>query len=234
VKPNLNLPNSVEERLRGWIRIQEAGRPERAKSRPRPTVTISRQFGCEGFPLAVRLQEVFNQATGEPWTIFDKELLARVAQDEHISPQVLSHLEDPMRFLEDFGFHPRGLITGDEAYAKLAAHLLHFAQQGNALIVGQGGAIICRNLNNCFHFRLEAERDWRLRSLADRMGISLAEAGTLEKSSSRSRDHYIREHLNSDVSERTLYDAVFNNERHSVNEIAAAIQGYVKAGWKGE
>jgi len=53
---SLTLPASVEERLSGWMRIQERRAAAPAKARPRPCVTISRQFGCEGFPLAVRLQ----------------------------------------------------------------------------------------------------------------------------------------------------------------------------------
>jgi cytidylate kinase len=230
---NLSLPVSVEERLAGWVRIQEARRAATpAKAKPRPTVTISRQYGCEAFPLALRLQARFEQAMGEPWHLFDKELLEKVSQDERISLQVLRTLEEPSRYLEDFGFHPRGTVTTDQALNKIALHILHFAREGNAIIVGRGGAVVCKKLDNCFHFRLEAGLDWRVASLVRRLGITRREALERERAQSRLRDHFIQEYLGAAIASASFYDAVFNNERHSVEEIAAAIFAYVKSGWR--
>jgi cytidylate kinase len=233
MRPDLTLPASVEERLSGWMRIQERRAAAPAKARPHPCVTISRQFGCEGFPLAVRLQQLFEQASGESWSIFDKVLIERMAQDEEIALTMLKDLEDPARYLESFGFHPRGSFTSDEAFAKMAVSILHFAQDGNAIIVGRGGAILCRKLENAFHFRLEAGLDWRVAGLARRMGIAVREAAELERTQSRLREHFVRQYLGVDVAEWSFYDAVFNNERHGVEAIADAIFAYVKRGWPG-
>ena len=230
----LSLPSSVQERISGWIRIQErrqASSP--ARPMPRPTVTVSRQFGCEGFPLSLRLQERMQQASGETWSIFDKELLERLVREEGIPLPLLKDLENPARHLEQFGVHPRGLVTSDEAFARIADSILHLAREGNAIIVGRGGAVLCQKLENCFHFRLEAGLEWRLASLARRLGISHKEAAELEKHQSRLREHYMRDFLGLESVDRGCYDAVFNNERHSVDEIAGAIFGYVRCGWKG-
>ena len=132
---NLSFPTGVQERLSGWTRIQEALKAK-ASGKPmvRPTVTISRQFGCEGFPLSLRLQDLFQKATGEPWSVLDRALLEAVAREEHVPMELLEHLESRSRYLEAYGFHPRGALTGDEAFAKLAVSLLHFARAGNAII----------------------------------------------------------------------------------------------------
>jgi len=232
MRTNLTLPTGVEERMSGWVRIQER-RTAAAKARPRPTITLSRQFGCEGFPLALRLQSLLGEALGEEWHIFDKSLIERLAQTEHIPLALLQHLGDASRFLEAFGFHPRGKVTSDEAFARIAVSVLHLAREGNAIIVGRGGAILCQKLENCFHFRLEASLDWRVASLAARMGISDREAAEQEKAQSKLRDHFIAEHLGVDLGDRAHYDAVFNNGRHSVEEIASAILGYVRCAWGG-
>ena len=232
MRTNLTLPTGVEERMSGWVRIQER-RVGAAKAKPRPTVTLSRQFGCEGFPLALRLQTLLDQALGEEWHVFDKDLIEKLAQTEHIPLQLLQHLGDSARYLEAFGFHPRGSVTSDEAFARIAVSVLHLAEEGNAIIVGRGGAILCQKLENCFHFRLEASLDWRVASLARRMGISPKEAANHERAQSRLRDRFIGEHLGADLADRTFYDAVFNNERHSVEEIASAILAYVQCAWKG-
>jgi cytidylate kinase len=229
----LNLPSSVEERISGWVRIQEgylSGLPARA--RLRPTITLSRQYGCEGVPLALALQKRMEQAGGEPWTLFDKELIERVAQDERIPPHLLRDLENPAHYLEQFGFHPRGRVTSDEAFTQIAAHLIQFARAGNAIIIGRGGAILCARLDNCFHFRLEAGLPWRVDSLARRLGLTPKLAAEQERANAHVRERFFREHLGADASDRSLYDAVFNNERHGVEAMAAAICGYVQEVWK--
>jgi len=228
---HLTLPTPVEQRISGWLRIQERQARRRARPEPRPAVTISRQFGCEGFPLSLRLQDRFQRASGEPWHIFDKILIEKVAQDEELALKLLRDLEDPARHLEAFGFHPRGAVTAGEQFARMRAAVLRFATGGNAIIVGRGGAVLCRNLENCFHFRLEAELDWRVDALVRRMGIPRAEALELEHAESRLRERFIRDYLGAEVAERAHYDAVFNNARHSVDEIAAAIFAYVESGW---
>ena len=228
---NLTLPTEVEQRITGWVRIQERQAWRRAKARRRPALTISRQFGCEGFPLSLNLQERFAQASREPWHIFDKIFIEKVAQDEEVALKLLRDLEDPARYLEGFGFHPRGPLTSSEQFSRMAVAVLRFATDGNAIIVGRGGAVLCRQLENCFHFRLEAGLDWRIAALARRMGITRDEAQALERTESRLRERFLNDYLGVEAGDLGLYDAVFNNERHSVEQIAAAIFAYVESAW---
>ena len=226
MKPNLSLPASVEERLSGWARIQEARLKAPASARPAPSITLSRQFGCEGFPLAMLLRDRLG-AGGEPWSVFDKSLLEQVAQDEGISMRLLNRLGDPARALEAFGFHPYGAVTHDEAFAKVAETLVRVAAHGHAIVIGRGGAVLCRSLENCFHFRLEAGFEWRVASIMRRAGVDRAEAEHRVKVNTKLRERFIQDCLDTDVNDPRHYDAVFNNERHSVAEIAAAITAYL-------
>ena len=231
MKPGPSLPPSVQERLSGWVQIQERRAQNPGLQRPGPAITLSRQFGCEGFPAALRLQERLSGSTGTPWSLFDKALIEKVALDEGIPMPLLNEPEGPGRGLEAFGFHPRGAVTGDEAFAKVAETLVKVALQGHAIIVGRGGAVLCRGLDNAFHFRLEADLAWRVESYRRRMGCSLGEAEAMVKSQSRLRDRFIHDRLGADVADPGLYDAVFNNGRHSVEEIAAAMEAYVLSAW---
>jgi len=228
MRPNVNLPASVEERLAGWARIQEGRRAAPTPVAPGPTITLSRQFGCEGFPLAQRLQERLSAATGAAWSIFDKALLEKVAQDEGIALRILDGLGDATRSLEAYGFLPRGAITHDAAFTKVAGTLVKVAQQGHAIIVGRGGAVLCQRLANAFHFRLEAPEAWRVASLERRLGVTREEAERRVRVEQKARDQFLTECLGADVSDRSYYDAIFNNDRHSVDQIAAAIQAYLK------
>jgi cytidylate kinase len=230
----ISLPFTVEERLAGWSQILERRSAAPAKAKPAPTITLSRMYGCEGFPLALRLQERFTAASGEPWSVFDKALIERVAVQEGVSPRILEELGDATRALEAFGFKPRGRVTHDELFDKVAQTLVRIASQGRAIIVGRGGAILCRDLPNAFHFRLEADLDWRVASIMDRTGATREEAQRQVKTLTRDRDQFIKERLGADVADPRNYDAVFNNARHGVEAIAEAIQAYVGAAWRSE
>lgn len=226
-KPLLSIPTSIEERLSGWIRIQEQQAAQTRARQPRPSITLSRQFGCEGFPVALRLQTMLEAATHAPWTVFDRALLDRVAEDEGLSRQMLSELGDEGSGFEAFGFHPKGALTTDEAFRKLALFILKVARTGHAIIVGRGGAMVCRDLPHVFHFRLVAGFDWRAASLAQRAGLPLAEAAERVKVQGKLRGQYIQRTLGADVEDPLNYDAVFNNARHTKEEIAGAICGYL-------
>ena len=231
MQKTLSLPSSVQERMTGWMKIQErrGGAPEKPK--PGPVITLSREFGCEGFPLAARLHEMLT-AGGEGWGLFDRDLLEKVANDKGLSMRFLNSLGDANQLLGALGFHPRGLITHDEAFAKVAETIVKIACDGNAIIVGPGAAALCQGLDNCFHFRLEANFDWRVASMVRRMGLSEAEATKLVKTKSKERERFIKQCVGVEVFDRSLYDCVFNNERHSVEQIASAIVAYVRSAWK--
>jgi cytidylate kinase len=226
-----SLPPGVEQRLAGWTRIQE-GLAKQPEPRIRPTITISRAFGCDGFPLAERLKGLMDHASSELWNIYDKSLIEKVAEDERISLTLLQNLGDMSRAIEAYGLLPKHYITHDEAFNKVAKYITQIAGVGNAIIVGRGGAILCQGMKNCFHFRLEASFEWRVASMAKRLDISVHESEKLVKSNSKAREQFLRECLGAKDGDIANYDAIFNNEHHSVDDIAAAILAYVKQAWE--
>ena len=226
-----SLPPSVEQRLGAWVNIQE--RFARTPTpRVRPTLTLSREYGCEGFPLAQRLQDLFQEATAEPWTSYDKKLIEQVAREEHIPMQLLQNLGDLSRRLESLGLDSPGHVTHDEAFAKVATLLKQIAGVGNAIIVGRGGAVLCKGLRNCFHFRLVAPFEDRVASLARRRELNLEEAARRVREESRVRADFIKSCLRADGSDPLHYDAVFNTGHRDLEAIAAAILAYVNAVWE--
>jgi cytidylate kinase len=229
-KPFSSLVPAVEHRLAAWEQIQfRLSQP--AVPRIRPTITLSRQFGCEGFPLAARLKALFEEASGEPWNIYDKSLVEKVAQDEAISLRLLKNLGDMTHSLEALGLHPSSHITHDEAFAKVAKAIVQIATVGNAIIVGRGSSILCKDLRNCFHFRMEAGFEWRVASIMKRLELPREEAAEMVKTNTKLREKFISQCLGENIAEVKHYNAVFNNERYSVNEMGAAILAYVKSGW---
>lgn len=225
-----SLSPSIERRLAGWEQIQFrlAHAPE---PRIRPTLTLSRQFGCEGFPLAEHLKALFEQATGEPWNIYDKSLVEKVAQDEDISVRLLRNLGDMTHTLEALGLHPSTHVTHDAAFEKVAKAIVQIAALGNAIIVGRGSSILCRDMRNCFHFRLEAGFEWRVASIMKRLDLGRKEAEEMVRTETKLREKFVSQCLGETVSDLKHYHAIFNNERDSIQEMGAAIFAYLHQTW---
>lgn len=221
---------SIERRLNNWRALAEKW--ANAEEETRPTITLSRRYGCEAYPLAEMLVESLQKATGEPWNIFDKALLEKVSNDERLSMEFLKGLETHCR-AEDYMF----LFSSEHRsypalFQTVIKHILQVAAMGNAIIVGRGSVIITQKLANCYHFRLEADFKTRVASIARRMEISEEEAKKIVTENQDLRERFIREYLGVSDSHIWLYDAMYNNGRHSLEEIARSIIAYVASSWE--
>ena len=213
---------SVDRRLSAWLGMQDRLR-QPAREEHRPTVTLSRQFGCEAYPLAESLAEALTKCTGQPWTVFDKALIERVSQETRLSEQLLARLGDETRLLDKLAGAIRGWHTHTDAYEALVRHIVGIAREGNAIIVGRGGAIVAQDLPNCFHFRLEAPLEYRLASIQQRLGVSPKEAAALVAEHQGRRERFIEEFLHCSIGETRWYHAVFTMSRSPLPRTTASI-----------
>jgi cytidylate kinase len=223
-----NLLSSVEHRLSAWAEVQyRLSNP--ARRAPRPTITVSRRFGCEGYPLAERLKRLAEEASGEPWTVYDRALIETVASEEGISIAILRNLGETSRALEALGASVPTHVSHDKAFEKIARYIVQIALVGNAVVVGRGGAILCAGMANCYHFRLEAGLEWRVETIMRRHEVSRREAEHLAETGSKQRERFMSYSLGVDVADAGHYDAIFNNERHTVDDMASSILAYVRS-----
>jgi len=228
-KPFDSLIPSIEQRESAWIQLKErqALRPETSR---RPTITLSREFGCEAFPMAERLKARLEKATGESWNIYDKALVEKVAADEQLSLDLLSHLGDESHARDVLRTH-FGYLTHDEAYAKVVKHLVQVAHLGNAIIVGRGGAVVCQVMPHCLHLRLEGGFTFRVATLARRLGVPERDAEDMVRTQSKLREKFISDCLHTDITLPLWYHAVLNNERLDAEALARIAFELLKTTW---
>lgn len=225
-----SLLPAIERRLAAWISVKD--KPEGAEApRPGPTITISRKYGCEAFPLAQRLKELLDAASEEPWIIYDKALIEWVSQAEHLSMQFLETLGSSKLADDSLGFVFPGHVTHDEGFRRLAWHLALIADAGNAIIVGRGGAILTRHLKNCYHFRLDASDAFCVSSTARRLKISQKEASERLREYQQTGEAFIEGQLRASVRDVAHYHAVYNRDRSGLDEIATGIVSFVMSSW---
>ena len=215
------VPN-FEHRLSTWIGIQE-----RLKKGPRPeqkpTITISRQFGAEAFPLAEALKDLLEKKTGDAWTIFDKSLIEKISSETSLSEQLLTSIGEASKALDALATMIPGMLTHSDAFKVLTRYVMQIALDGNAIIVGRGGAIITQHLPHCFHFRVEAPLEHRIRSIQERLNIPYEKAKKLVIDNQKISERFIEDLLNSSVADIRFYHAVFNSSKSEVSRIAGAI-----------
>ncbi|MBT1070629.1 AAA family ATPase [Pelotalea chapellei] len=198
------------------------------RSNPNPTITISREFGCEAYPVAEQLRAQMEKKTGEPWLLVDRALFDEIARNHNLSEQVMQGLGEKSRFLDEIlaTFSPQWK-TEKDYFRVLCRHIISLAQQGNVIVVGRGSAFITQSLRNCYHFRLFASSRFKIRSIEHRLGISAEEAEKLIALKQSQRDRFIRDFLDRDEHDLTVYNVIFNNDRNTSEKIARTITEYI-------
>ena len=231
---NLLIPSvdlrigSLEEYNR---RQKEKAASQHKNPKPRPCITISREFGCEGYPVAERLRELMMQKTGDEWVLIDKAVLEEVSRRHNISEEILQTLGENNSILNEVlaTFSPRWKSDQD-CFRLLSRHVVAMAEQGNVIIVELGGAVITRHIEHSCHFRIYGSPSLKTDTLARRLNIATEAAEKLMHRQQKARDHFTRDFLNQDGHDPALYDLLFNNDRNSPERIAGTIAGYVEAG----
>lgn len=230
--PTGDLFPSVEQRMKAYhslsIRAKDAGsRPAASKS----TITLTREFGCEAFPVAEELVRLAEKKTGERWVLVDKSLLDAVAKEHHIPAEIILALGKKPRWFDDMLTTFSHNWKGDADYYRLLCEqVVMSATAGNAVIVGLGAPIITRSMKNCHHFRLIADHDFKVGSIARRLKISKQDAEIMVLDRQKERDRIIRKLLDADEHAPLLYHAIFNNGKIKSRQIARIISDHVLNG----
>lgn len=230
--PERILIPAVEARLGSLLEFNRRNAAEKSTravaEKSRPTVTLSREFGCEAYPVADRLKEFLEKKSGESWIVMDKGLLEEVARNHNLSEDLLKGLGEKSGFLDEIlaTFSPYWK-TDKDRFKLICKHMISLAEKGNVILIGRGGAIITQALKNCFHFRMYASQDFKIRSISQRIGIPGAEAEALIQKKQKQRDTFIRDFLNRDARDLSFYNLVINNDRNSPEKTARTIADYV-------
>jgi hypothetical protein len=215
------IPN-IDRRLTSWISVQDQLKKNPPKDL-KPTITLSRKFGSEAYPLAEILKDLLEKKTGELWTIFDKALIEKVSQESALSERLFTSISMASKALEALASIVPGMASYGDAYKILTRYVIQIAMDGNAIIIGRGGAILAQKLPNCFHFRLEAPVEFRIDSIQKRLGCSYDEAKKLVAEREKTSDKFIESLLNRSMQDPLIYHAIFNTSKSSLTTIAKSI-----------
>ena len=193
------------------------------KKEPGPYVTISRQYGCDGYELGDLLHKKLDEREGQGvWRVFKKDILKQLAEDTGLAQEVIERerLTKPS-LLRDFfrGMRGGGIPDGYEIRNKITIMVRTAAFEGHAIIIGQGGAAATADLENGLSVRIEGPREWRITRVSYREKLkrqaAIARIEEIEKQ---------RKHLRKIYEEKNPREPAFNllidNSMFSIEEIA--------------
>ncbi|MCP4753899.1 MAG: cytidylate kinase-like family protein [Proteobacteria bacterium] len=226
--PTPQMIPSIDKRISTWIELQKKKKNQDLKTEPSSaSITISREFGCEGYPIAASLKEKLDRKTQQTWTIFDDALVNKIMSDHNISRHLVKSHGERAKYLDYiFSTLSPSWKSEEQTFKLMTETIFSVSQQGNAIVVGRGAFAITKDLLNCYHFRLIAPLGFRAKSYAERIGMSIEEATQVVQEKEKTRTKFLSDFLDCKFS-LDNYHLVINNSLASIDCIANTIVNYI-------
>ncbi len=220
---------AIEKRVFTWKELQKKRKDQDLGEKPQKTsITISREFGCEGYPLAAALKTRLDQKTGQEWMIFDDDLIVKIASDNDVSKHLVKNFGKRAKYLD---YIISSLLpnwkSDTEIFKLIVETVFSVAQQGNSIIIGRGAFAITKDLPNCFHFRLIAPLEYRAESYAKRVKTSEEEAKKLVQEKEESRTRFLSNFLNCGFEHKNFH-LVLNNGKMTPEQMSKVILNLIQ------
>lgn len=169
-------------------------------------INIGRQFGGGGLGVAYEL----GKKLGIP--VYDKELIAKAAQDSGFSKGIFEESDEKKRlfslssiFASRFGDTEN--YMSDRGLFKMQSETIRkIAEQGSAIIVGRCSDYILRDMECTLDVFLTSPLEVRAARIAERSCLSLEEAEKLAEEKDRNRAEYYNYYTFTDWGVASTYD----------------------------
>ncbi|MDD5140896.1 MAG: cytidylate kinase-like family protein [Verrucomicrobiales bacterium] len=221
--------NASLDRCLSFINSQTA---PAAQSAPaigmRRAVTISRQAGCGAVFVAEKLANYLQEHAPKPgvkWTIFDRQLMAKVLED-HRMPGCLAKFlpEDRTSAVQNLLADIFNVLPSENKMLKqITETVFHLAELGNVIIVGRGANIVTARLPRVLHVRLVAQLEDRIERVCQEYNKTPEEARRYCLEEDPARTRYMKSYFKTDINDPLHYHMVINTSRFDYENTARMI-----------
>jgi cytidylate kinase len=225
MKIHFTTPPGIEKRLSAWNQwaLRQAGE----KKTPEPCITISREFGCQAYPLAETLHQRLNEQVKNEvkWTVLDRLLLEKIAVESGYATSELEYITSVNPTFQSMVTTFMGQEHAEpfKVFTYIKNTIRYFARAGKSIIVGRGGVCLTQDLHNAFHVRLVAPMSFKVGTIMRNLEISEQEALEHIEARQMERDEFTGHFTGMDLSNPHLYHLLINNEKFQIGEIADII-----------
>lgn len=193
-----------------------------------PVITISRQMGSGGRIVS----ELVRKKLGEPWKIWDKEIIDAIAKKAKIRKELVEEADE--RVVSTVRGYVADLL-GEEFMSLPTYHrylvesLADIGGIGYAIIMGRGGNFI---LKDSLNVRLVRPLEERIKHEMNQEEVTREVAGRWISASDTLRAQFIRDLYGKEIGDPAHYDLVINTNQVSLEAAAELIVLAAKRKWK--
>lgn len=192
----------------------KGGEQERLE-RQRPFVTISREAGAGGHSVGQRLVERLNELDPgpEPWTLWDRQLVEKVAADHHVGEELIEAIGQHQRsWMEEFLVCLSTVedVSESRIYRIVATAIRALATKGRVVIVGRGGVFLTRNMPGGVHLRLVADLKYRIKNMSRVLGVDTRHAEEYVRRLDHERNLFYRRYWPKEVTSAESFTLTIN------------------------
>ncbi|MDH5510958.1 MAG: cytidylate kinase-like family protein [Nitrospinota bacterium] len=199
-------------------------------------VTISRDYGCEGWELAQKVMERLEKEAPGQWNLFTRQMIEQIVADEELDQEMVHEISEHKWTFKDWfvdALVPTYLEShSSHVFRKMKNFILNMADKGHCVILGAGAQVITHQLDPekfyGVHIRITAPHVWKLRRVERVFKLSREDAERKIEDNQDTRDKFMADFTGYDSRESALYTMVLNNAHCTVDTMATVIVHYLK------
>lgn len=194
-------------------------------------ITINRECGCRGREIARRMGEILGLK------VYDKAILEAICEKYHldekeilrIKSQKLNFWDDICQFYRQFDavsdsyLSENKKITSRELFYTEAQIMRNLASQESCIVVGRTGFHIFKDNPDAIHIFLIANRDIRIKKVAEREGLDEKAAAKYVDETDEARETFTRYFAGVSRYDARNYDFVTNVSRYTTEVVATIL-----------
>lgn len=177
-----------------------------------PVITITRQYGCGGRKLGKSLAQDLGIK------FYDNELIALIAKESGMSPQVVEKSEGRLdsallyqMVMQDFSVPlEKSLSTNDALFVATSRAVRQVAKTSPCVIVGRGADKILQDNPRCLRVLLYADYEHKLELCRADYGQDKEQATESMRLQDRARAEYYRQYFGKDLMDPQNYQLCLN------------------------
>ena len=199
-------------------------------------ITINRECGSGGRDIACRMGEILGLK------VYDKAILEAICEKynldkkeiQRIKSQKLNLWDDLCQFHRQFGTEgdryltENKKVTSRELYYAESQIMRNLAAQESCIIVGRAGFQIFKDNPDAIHIFLIADRDVRIRNIAERENLDERNAAKFIDDVDRAREIFTKNFVGVSRYDVRNYDIAINVSRFTTEEVASFLAGNLR------
>lgn len=191
----------------------------------RYVITISRQFGSLGRPIAKRLAELLNI------NFYDRDIVEQAAKNLGLPVTVIKDNEESIKNRFSFMSYPLGTEATeqqDAIYNEQTKIVRDLADKGSCIIVGRCADHILGNEKNCLRVYIYAPYEERYRNCVDILHMDQESAKKMIRKVDKARKAYHLHYAGYVPENQDHQDVLINSSILGINGTAEALAAMVK------